>query len=371
MTGAHELDALTVSPSVLIRADASAAIGSGHVMRCLSLAHAWAAQGGAAVFACSDEGNALVPKIREAGHKAVVLDTVPGTDDDARQTLHLADEEAAGGLVVDGYAFDARFQRMLAGSGLPLLWIDDFAHANPYTADLILNQNLYAEPGLYGERDSGSELLLGTPYALLRPEFAEMVRGEGATPTVAAHWIVTLGGSDPTNATGLVAEALGRITSIRLEVRFIVGALYQHEDTLRAQLATMPHTCAILRNTPAMSEHMAWADAAIIAGGTTAWEACCAGLPCIVLVLADNQKPIAETLVARKAAFFASRVEHLHADTLARRIGALATDGAARLALSQRARGLVDGQGAARVARRLHDAIQARAGAAHDPRGSS
>jgi spore coat polysaccharide biosynthesis predicted glycosyltransferase SpsG len=100
------------------------------------------------------------------------------------------------------------------------------------------------------------------------------------------------------------------------------------------------------------------ADMAIGAGGTSALERACLGLPCIVIALADNQTGMIAALEDAGAIDFAGRLEQLSQDDLAKRIAAMASDADRRHRLSVAARALVDGRGAARVAAILTGLLQ-------------
>ena len=63
---------------IVFRADASAEIGIGHVMRCLTLADELARLGGVCLFLCRELRGHMAGTIRDRGHKALLL---PDTDD--------------------------------------------------------------------------------------------------------------------------------------------------------------------------------------------------------------------------------------------------------------------------------------------------
>src|SRR5215216_4793334 len=158
-------------PPLLIRADASAQIGTGHIMRCLALAQAWQAQGGAVTFATMKTlPDALQTRLQNEHIVLHLLDTKPGSADDAAQTAALAASLGAA-VVVDGYHFGGDYQYTLKSAGLKLLFIDDNVHADHYYADFVLNQNIYANEAMYANREPRTILLLGPRYVLLRLEF--------------------------------------------------------------------------------------------------------------------------------------------------------------------------------------------------------
>ncbi len=340
-------------PLLVLRTDANTAIGSGHVMRCLSLAFAWQAAGGRCAVVAEREGNALNPLIEQQGHAAFTQDAEAGSSADAEMLAGLCTSEDASCCVVDGYQFSGSFQTNLCRLFQPVLWIDDYAHAAPYAAAYVLNQNVYATEADYRPRSEHTELFLGTRYALLRPAFAEARQSLSRQNSPPHRWLVTLGGSDPGNAAGIIAGALAQTEAQNLSVRFIVGALYQHEAALRATLAGTCHDICVLRGVANMHEHMAWAEAGIIAGGTTAWEACCMGLPSIVLVLAENQARIAAALDASGAACSLGDVHSAGAIDIARSIDNFCSESTLVNEMSRRAALLVDGHGARRVAQAL------------------
>ncbi len=155
---------------LLIRADASPRRGTGHVMRGLALGQAWQ-KTGLVLFAVSQCTPALEERLRGEGFEVRRSAVEPGSQADAQVTAALALQLGAAWVVVDGYQFGADYQRVIKSAGLRLLFLDDYGHADHYHANLVLNQNLGADAGLYARREPYTRLLLGVRYALLRREF--------------------------------------------------------------------------------------------------------------------------------------------------------------------------------------------------------
>src|ERR1035438_4860894 len=103
--------------TLLIRADASVAIGTGHVMRCLALAQAWQDAGGRAVFAMAEIPEALLQRLTFEGFDTISLPTIPGSSEDAELSLSLARQVQANWLVIDGDRFARQFLLRLPSSG--------------------------------------------------------------------------------------------------------------------------------------------------------------------------------------------------------------------------------------------------------------
>jgi UDP-2,4-diacetamido-2,4,6-trideoxy-beta-L-altropyranose hydrolase len=340
--------------ALLLRADASAEIGTGHVMRCLALAQAWMADGGTAVFLVHSCPYALVARLRGEGCHVVQLGAEPGTAADAAETAAAAAHHGAEWVAVDGYTFDAHYQDSLIESGCRLLFIDDYGHADRYPADIVLNQNLYASASMYPARSSGTRLLLGTKYALLRQELLGH-RTDAARSPDSLHVLVTLGGGDPDNATATVLDALAGLPG-GLRVSVCIGGANPHIDQLRDIAAHADHDIAFLRNVANMADLMVQADIAVSAGGSTCWELCYFGVPTLIVVIADNQRPIAAALADAGAGVSLGWHADLPAAGIAAQFHSLALDRERRMRMAAAGRRIVDGHGAARVAAVLRQA---------------
>jgi len=335
-----------MNPPLLFRADASATLGTGHVMRCLALAQAWRQAGGRAVFLQAATTPALTRRLHEEGGASEPLAAAPGGADDAAATIRQAHACGAAWVVGDGYQFDAAWQQQVRAAGLRLLLLDDYGHAEHYHADLVLNQNLSADAALYARRDPATRLLLGPRYALLRREFTAAARPARDCSAPARKVLVTLGGSDPDNVTAKVLAAVARLPGI--EVCVVIGGSNPHRATLLAAAAAHPAVrCAV--DAPDLPGLMAWADVAVTAGGATLWEAAFLGLPSVVVVLAANQAPAVDRLHAEGTIVALGQADARAVPDIGRAVAALFAAPAQRLQMSARARALVDGHGAERV----------------------
>jgi len=338
---------------LVIRADGDTRMGTGHVMRCLALGQAWQDEGGKVALVMAPAAPALESRVQSEGMEVSRLAAVPGSLEDARQTVQLAQQCEALWIVADGYQFGFEYQRLIKASGQRLLVIDDHGHAGRYCADLVLNQNLHAHPDLYGHKELGTSLLLGPRYVLLRREFLAWRAWSREIPPRAAGILVTLGGGDPDNVTRKVLQALNRADLEPLEATVIVGGANPHLEELSNEISKFRHSVRLSRDVSNMPELMARADAAITAGGTTCWEMAFMGLPGLVVILADNQRPVAEKLAELGAAVNLGWHADLSVDRINRAAVSLVTDAAQRAQLSRTGRRLVDGDGVARVLMRL------------------
>ena len=332
--------------NLLIRADAGLAIGTGHVMRCLALAQAVQDAGGESSFVLAQSTPAIQARLEAEHCEVCSISCSSGSLDDAHKTIDLAKERRADWVVVDGYAFDAEYQRALKKGDVNVLFLDDYGHAGEYAADFVLNQNAHASASVYGSRGPHTRVLLGPRYAMLRREFRPW-RGWKRKISLGRRVLVTMGGSDPENVAGTVIEALRSMPDI--EATVLVGGSSPHFERLAQATSQFGSWLSLQKNTAKIAEWMTWADVAIAAAGSTCWEMCLLQLPMVLIDVAENQKPIARGLEALGAAIHLGSARDVTPEKIATRVAGLLASETERSQLSERCGKLVDGLGAERV----------------------
>ncbi len=304
--------------SVVFRADASRTIGSGHVMRCLTLADALRDCGAAPLFVCREHDGHLCELIWERGFAVsrlprrerlpIEMDGVAHAawldaswQDDAEGTQRAIDGWGITPewLVVDHYALDHRWERTLRPAVGRIMAIDDLAD-RAHDCDLLLDQNFVSEmhSRYIGKTPAGCALLLGPDYALLQPIYAEL--RERAVPRrgPVRRLFVYFGAGDRADLTGRSLRAFLSLGRRDIAVDVVLSAGSPHEDEIRRQVEPWPNI-HIHASLPTLAPLMAGADLAIGASGATSWERLCLGLPSIVITLAENQVAIAKELQER------------------------------------------------------------------------
>jgi UDP-2,4-diacetamido-2,4,6-trideoxy-beta-L-altropyranose hydrolase len=351
------------APAVVVRADASAAIGLGHVSRCLSLAGAYTtATGGRVTLLSVDPLAGVQERAHAAGVTVRPLAAPPGSAADAAETAALARCEGASWIVLDGYHFDGAFQAALTGSGIRVLAFDDHGHAGRYAADLVLNQNAGADASAYADRAAGTRLLLGPRFAVLRDEFRTWSDPRPPAPRRARRILVTFGGSDPDNVSALVVAGLAHVPG-PLDVVLLAGTANPHGEALAAVAAACPHPVELVVDAHDMARRLAWADLAIASAGGTSWELARMGTPHLAIVIADNQRPAARALARDGIALSLGWHADLDPGTIADAAAALVDDAGRRAELSRRGQLLIDSHGVTRVLAAMGLAGDARAAA--------
>lgn len=357
---------------VAFRADASVTIGTGHVMRCLTLADTLQARGVDCRFVTRDLPGHLGALIAERGFAVSLLEasTGPapsGPPDHAAWAgvtwqQDLADTQAAinraDWLIVDHYALDARWQTGLADRVGRIMVIDDLAD-RPHAAALLLDQNLGRAAQDYdGLVPDDCRILTGPRFALLRPEFATQ-REASLTRRKDAGLVkllISMGGTDAADATSMVLRALARADLPgEMRISVVMGSRAPALERVRALAGDMPWPTSVLVDVRDMGVLMTEADLAIGAGGSTTWERCCLGLPSIMVETAANQAGAVAAMEDAGAALGTGPLaDPVFGERLVAAVGQLMNlEVSARL--SRASAELCDGQGAAHVAQFLED----------------
>jgi UDP-2,4-diacetamido-2,4,6-trideoxy-beta-L-altropyranose hydrolase len=346
---------LRKSPTLLIRADASSSIGSGHVMRCLALAKAWQGTGGPVCYLAAENIPTLEERLARENVQQQKLEAEPGTGEDAQSTVRCANRLGADWVVVDGYQFGPKYIGRLKAAGLKVLALDDDGRFDFYGADVVLNQNIGATNEKYERREAFTRLLLGAKYVLLRPEFLSQPH-EPDISGAARKLLVTMGGADSEGVTSNVLRALLRLKN-DFEAVVVVGGGNPHRELLQAQAAKLPGKFRIERDPADMARLMRWANLAISAAGGTCWELAFLGVPMALIVLSNDQTENAAALSERGAALNMGWHGNLAEDHISSSLRNLMDDAPMRRAMSQRAQQLIDGRGAARVVEFLQSSL--------------
>lgn len=310
---------------VTFRTDASLQIGTGHVMRCLTLADALTAQGAECQFICRAHEGHLIDLIRSMGHAVHALPvmaadpnavTVPAglahshwlgatQAQDAAACERILAASVPDWLIVDNYALDHHWEAALKPCYRKLMVIDDLADRR-HTGDLLLDQTFgRVEEDYRPLVPERCQLLCGSTYALLRPEFAALrpFSLQRRAHSALRQLLITMGGVDKDNATGQVLQALHNCSLPKdCQITVVMGSAAPWLESVHSQAQRTPWPTRVLVDVKDMAQLMADSDVAIGAAGATSWERCCLGVPTVMLVLAENQEKIARSLEKAGAA---------------------------------------------------------------------
>ncbi|MEQ9909058.1 UDP-2,4-diacetamido-2,4,6-trideoxy-beta-L-altropyranose hydrolase [Pectobacterium odoriferum] len=305
----------------LFRADASIDIGSGHIMRCVTLANELRRSGHDIYFICRDLPGHLGMFLEKNNIPYSLLNASANPEKDIQEPVYAHSNWLTVGqtvdfsqskdviehyrpdwIVIDHYALSDIWQKQAVIYGAKICVIDDLAD-RPHYAHLLIDQNVGRIANDYRELvPEYCQLLIGPQYALLRPEFIywrEFSLKRRDKVNRIKNILVNLGGVDKENITEDILSALANVDSLNksVSITVVMGKTAPHLHQVIERSAHMPYKTQVLCGVDNMAELMTNADLAIGAAGSTSWERCCLALPTIIIVLADNQKNVAKNLV--------------------------------------------------------------------------
>ncbi len=338
--------------------------------RCLTLATYLRQEGASVVFICRALAGNLCDELNSAGFRVHRLPSPPATtaepgDDDYPKWLGVpwetdAVETSAGlkgerfdWLIVDHYSITASWHRAVAPVSARTMVIDDLAETE-MECDLLVNQSIIDAPGNLYERKAPPRCvtLTGPTYALLRPEFThrhDIARADPATPR---HLLISFGGVDPVDLTSRTLRALAPDAPTRWVVETILGPANPRAEELTRAHRGRPGI-EIVRGPSDLAKRMSRADLAIGAGGISAWERCCVGLPSLMVSLAPNQTGICEGIARTGSGRYLGEAEAVDSALILAAVSELSEQPEALAAMSTAALSLVDGRGVERVVREM------------------
>ena len=334
---------------IYIRADGNTEIGTGHVMRCLSVARVARSKGISCVFIVADEN--MVSLLEEQSFRYICLNSIwNDLDQETEQMEKLIQWENIRLLLVDSYFVTPEYLGRLHQL-THVAYMDDL-NAFTYPCSTLINYNLYAQQMYSQDQYTNTKLLLGAKYAPLREEFQNLPRR--IVRDRATDVLVTTGGGDPLNIAGEIVKKAKQCPDITdLNFHIVAGRFNQNLPMLE-QLATEHRGIIIHRNVQRMSELMLACDIAVSAGGSTMYELCACGTPTICFAWADNQLEIVETF--RQYIFSVGDIRidvGQSIDLILGYIVKLSSDLKMRMAQSRCMHAMVDGNGAGRIAEEL------------------
>ncbi len=342
-------------PRVLFRPDAGISAGMGHLQRCISLATALREQGIESLFLLDND------KAQERAEKFGFNTSDPGRllsgdREDLDLTQKAAHREGCEAVVVDSYRIPAFYLEALRASGLLVVAVDDLA-AYPFPNQMVINGGIQAKGLDYRSSSGNTRFLLGTDYALLRPEF----RG---TPARAIrrnveNILVTIGGSDPAGRLPEILKSLDKLSG-DFTLTAAVGLFFKESGLLKTAVREFLHPVRLLESPLTLAQAMQEADIAVSTGGQTLYELAATGVPTVAFEAADNQRhPMAAFLETGFLRSAGAAGRDSIARTITKEVSHLLENTQERFSMGEAGRRLVDGNGAARTACALSELLAA------------
>ncbi len=336
------------TPLAVFRVDASVAIGGGHVVRCAALADVFCEAGWRCAFAVRPETMEMMRILvrPEWELRRLQTDSEPEADELKRLWPRGCDL-----LVIDHYERSIEFETACRPWAQTVLAIDDLP-ARPHDCDVLLDQNPGRRASDYEALvPSGSKLLIGPAYALLRRQFRDCRENaieHRAQRSGVKRILVSLGASDPGNITSTVLRGL-TLAEFAGKVDVVLGREPSDQDDPLTSIGRFPLSVDIHVAVSDMAALVAGADLAIGAGGVSALERCCLGLGAVLVIVAENQRQLAEEIDRQGAGLLLGTAKDITPRTVADAVAGLLNDTDRRRAMSSSAAAICDGFGPVRV----------------------
>ncbi len=295
-------------PLIVVRADAGADVGFGHMGRCLAL---WDEIGPGAVFEVADDRVAAL--LREQAVPVVTVNTLAPV------------------IVLDRVRPTSEVEVLeLQSSGCRVCLVDD-PGAGREVADLLVDpptgMDWSSPPGLR---------LSGFDHALIRRD----VRAGADEPIEGTEVLLAFGAADPE---GLTIALSRELWSSGARVVSVLGPMYGGQKP-QGKLVTSQ------RSWPGA---LAGADIVVTRFGHTVLEAAHLGTPCLAVATSDRAVAEATAISVHGASSAIALRGSDDVAAIASAALALLDDAPRRAVMAAKGRALVDGRGAARVAREL------------------
>jgi len=358
---------------VVFRVDASIEIGVGHLMRCLTLADALSKLGAEITFITRNHDGEMSDYIIQRGYQVHLLDnnTLPNNaykdsiydqwlsvdyEVDANQTIHHL-KDKVDWLIVDHYALNSKWENLLNPHVKKILVIDDLANRF-HNCDVLLDQTYGRQESDYIDLvPSGCRLMLGTHYALLRPDFSKLranAINKRRDYSGIRRIMISVGGLDETNLSSDLLNIFHKVSwQTDIEIDIVLTSKAPHLNKIKQLLNDYPFKFNLHIDTNQMAQIMLEADLAIGSGGTTSWERCCMGLPTILIVLAENQENIGTSLMQAGATITLNENKNLMLNIVST-MNKLIKSKETYINLVNAATKICDGLGAERLAKEIY-----------------
>ena len=339
-----------MSRRIVIRADAGAHEGVGHVMRVMSLAQELDRRKYDVTMMTSRSGIPwLEDQIQASGIRREVSESGV-LDIDAITRLN------PDVCLIDSYRFDAKLASEL-GERVPLVMICD-GDTRGVNAALYVDHNLAAETNSWPPADT-ERILAGAAYAITRDEVME-ARATRASHDGSPHDLLRIrcvaGGADFNHTSVTFAQLLIRV-GVDADVLFITE--FDQEKEIMSLDWGGRRRPTFRRPSSEMLRLLTDADFVLSAAGTTAWDLMTMGIPACLTAVVSNQEPslsaIDETGIAMSLGTLeAMRTDPTHA---VEAVSRMAGDRDLRIRLSARATVIFDGRGRSRIADRIDQLV--------------
>jgi len=350
-----------MNKNLFIRADGPFEIGTGHITRCLAIAEELKNSFTKIIFLTKKSTGDLIDVIEKNGFEVKILDTQTkqliedkydfNNEIKIITTLLTPYKSNLNFLLIDHYGIDINYESPLRKIFKKIFVIDDLANRK-HDCDLLIDQNYYKDINkrYLGLVPKNSITLLGPKYVILRSEFHNSQKVKYQKNNLPKKIFVSYGGSDPTNESKKVLDAICSLKNRQFDVTVIAGIHNQNFEKLKKQFAKMKNIKIFLR-VDNFSELLSNSELCFGAGGTTTWERLYLGIPSIVTIISPDQKESVEFLSSLGHIINLGLAKDVTVKTYANAIMNIDSETLCNLSLKNQK--LIDGNGRIRIKKQI------------------
>lgn len=339
---------------VLLRAEAGAEVGFGHLMRCIALAEGLQSRRMTPVLVVTDSPHRALTLPEACRDFQVERVTPESLAADAVMTTSLMRQEGATTVITDVCTKPAldrageldAFHAALKHEAAFLMVVAAGYHLDP-VADVVVNPYLLPRPA-----DARlPRVLWGPEYFIFRPEFIRAAVTPRIIAAEASRVLVAVGGSDPARLTPRIIDAVANAGVPNLVVRVVIGPGMSADERadIAARVAADPGVWHLVEQPDDMAAQLLWADAAITGDGLTKYETAVTGTPSVIVARPNSDPALNAAFATGGSTLVVAPDAQGHWPDLLPAVARLLRDRVVRESMSKCGRALVDGRGRERV----------------------
>jgi spore coat polysaccharide biosynthesis predicted glycosyltransferase SpsG len=331
---------------ILFRVDGTTRGGWERLARCLVLAAALQRRRRPTYFLSRLEPASLALAIKRAGNEWLEADAAVGTSEDFTETIQELRRLRPAAVIVDGDDVAEEYLTTLKTVGSLVVSLDHLASTR-FPSRLVINPLLGPGRDAYSF-EPGTQLLLGSRYALVRPEVRRVRQARAQEPPQPFRAVIALGDDDPNRQTGALARQLAALTKLG-RVDMIVRPQHPDLAVLQELAAANAERLSVAFEPPDVTASISRCHFALSAGNAWSLELACVGVPQLLIVQAEAHWPTAQRLEEEGAGTCLGWHESVSSQTIRTAIQNLLGDPLERQAMARCGRQLIDGRGPDRL----------------------
>lgn len=331
---------------ILFRVDGTRSAGWEHLARCQTLAQALQRRRRPTYFLSQLEPGSLGLAIKRAGNDWLAASNPAGSDEDLDETIRAVRRLRPAAVLVDAPAASSDYLTALQETGTVVVSLDSAA-TQRYPSRLVINPLLGPGRDSY-EPSPGTQLLLGSRYALVRSEIRRVRALRAQEQPEPYRVLVALGDDDPNIQAGELARLLLNTPRVG-RVDILARSYHPQLEELQALAAASNGMLEIATEPAETAARVARCHMALTAGNGWSLELACVGVPQLMLVQSEAHWPTAHRLEEEGAGTCLGWYANTSAGTIRQAVQDLLADPLERRAMSRCGRKLIDGRGCDRL----------------------